>query len=316
MIRPAIILVSLGALCAACATPTTGVTPAPSSRLALRPLVAKAEGGLPGFFDCVRENEAVVISAHRGGAAPGYPENAIETFTNTTAQLPALLEIDIQRSSDGVLVLMHDETLDRTSTGEGPVAERSFAELQKLKLVDNDGKETAFSIPTLEDTLIWSEGRTLLALDRKDPISYEDIMRLVEKHGAFDRVIFATYSLDDAIKVAKLSPRAMIVTPVESLADLEILRAGGVSLDHVISWTGTEVPRPELYAALAGEGVESAFATLGWWTGSWDSRIRMLEDDTLYLKVTKGAHLIATDRHLEVARVLPGVKRVDRCSAR
>ena len=108
----------------------------------------------------------------------------------------------------------------------------------------------------------------------------------------------------------------MIVTPIESLEDLETLRTGGVDADHVISWTGTEIPRPALYETLAREGVESAFATLGWWTGSWDSRIRMLEDDTLYLKVTEGAHLIATDRHFEVAAVLPGVAKLPQCSAR
>ncbi|WP_165793737.1 glycerophosphodiester phosphodiesterase family protein [Hyphococcus luteus] len=313
--RSSLVLTLLGAFASACATQADApMETTPLNEIGA--LLAKEDGGMPAFFDCLRENHAVVISAHRGGPAAGYPENALETLARTASLMPALLEIDSQRSSDGVLVLMHDDTLDRTTTGEGPVAEKTFDELRALRLVDNDGEETAFQIPTLEEALDWSEGRAMLALDRKDPISYEDLIRIVEKHNAFGRVMFATYSLDDAIKVARLSPRAMIVTPVEGADDLDTLKAGGVALDHVISWTGTETPRPDLYADLAAQGVESAFATLGWWTGSWDSRIRMLEDDTLYLKVTRGAHLVATDRPLVVADVLPGFRRIGLCISR
>ena len=295
----------------ACATAPV----APPQEAPAAPLIASAQGGMPAFFDCLRETGAVLISAHRGGAAPGYPENAIETFEHTTARMQALLEVDILKSADGVLLLMHDDTLERTTTGRGPVTAQPFAALRALRLKDNDGVETAFRIPTLEEALLWSEGRALLALDRKDPVVYEEILTLVEKHDAFGRVLIATYSLEDAMKVAALAPAAMIVTPIESLEDLETLRAGGVDPAQVVSWTGTETPRPALYEALAGEGVESAFATLGWWTGSWDSRIRVLEDDTLYLKVTRGAHLIATDRHFEVGAVLPGVATLPQCSA-
>lgn len=174
------------------------------------PLITSEEGGMPAFFDCLRETGAVLISAHRGGAAPGYPENAIETFEHTTARMQALLEVDILKSADGVLLLMHDDTLDRTTTGRGAVAEQPFAALRALRLKDNDGVETAFRIPTLEETLRWSEGRALLALDRKDPVGYEEILALVEKYDAFGRVLIATYSLEDAMKVAALAPAASI----------------------------------------------------------------------------------------------------------
>ncbi len=300
---------------AACATAPLEQQGARERGALAPPLTASAKGGMPGFFDCLRETGAVLVSAHRGGAAPGYPENAIETFEHTTARMQALLEIDVLKSADGVLLLMHDETLDRTTTGRGPVTAQSFAALRSLRLKDNEGAETEFRIPTLEEALVWSEERAFLALDRKDPVTFDEILALVDKHDAFGRVVIATYSLDDAMNVAALAPAAMIVTPIESLEDLETLRAGGVDPAQVIAWTGTETPRPALYDALAGEGVESAFATLGWWTGSWDSRIRVLEDDTLYLKVTKGAHLVATDRHFEVAAVLPGVAKLPRCAA-
>ncbi|MEQ8178926.1 MAG: glycerophosphodiester phosphodiesterase family protein [Amphiplicatus sp.] len=277
------------------------------------PLAGKGDDALPVLFDCLREEDAVIVSAHRGGPAPGFPENAIATFENTLSQVPAVLEIDIMRSADGELVLMHDDTLDRTTTGEGPVSAQTLAALRRLHLVDNEGVTTKHRIPTLDMALKWGEGRAVFALDRKDPISYEDIIAAVERRGAFGRVMFATYSLDDAIRVAKAAPLAVIVTPLESEGDLETLRQAGVSLDRIIAWTGTETPRPDLYRALAEAGVESVFATLGGWTGSWDNRILVLGDDTLYRRITEGVQLVATDRPGDVVAALPRAARATAC---
>lgn len=304
------LIVLAGALAACASQPVSEVAAsAPRSF----PLVA-ANGDLPAFFDCVRENDAMIISAHRGGPVPGYPENAVETFDHTFSEVPALLEIDVQKSADGAFVLMHDDTLDRTTTGEGEARNLTLAELKALRLVDNDGQETGFRIPTLDEALSWGDGRTIFALDRKGDTTYQDLVSEAERAGALNRVIFATYSLDDAAAVAALSPDAMIVVPLEKPEDLDALRAKGVDLNHVISWGGTEVPMPDFYAQLAAAGVETAFAPLGWWTGSWDSRIRMLRDDTLYLRITKGVQLVATDRSRELSAVAPGVPKVRACT--
>ncbi|KCZ86521.1 glycerophosphodiester phosphodiesterase family protein [Hyphomonas jannaschiana] len=308
--------VSAAALLAGCATapPATADAPAAAEAISETFLLVADAGGMPVFFNCLRQQDAILISAHRGGPVPGYPENALETFQHTVSEIPALLEIDVQKSADGVMVLMHDDTLERTSTGEGEASHLTLAELQALTLKDNEGNATSFRIPTLDAVLDWSEGRAMFALDRKGTTTYEDLVNAVAEHDAFGRVMFATYSLDDAALVAGLSQKAMIVTPVEKLEDLQTLRVSGVNLANVLSWGGTEVPRPDFYAELEAKGVESAFATLGWWTGSWDSRIDMLNDDTLYRRITRGARLLATDRGREVAKVLPGLSAAKACT--
>ncbi|MBB4211501.1 glycerophosphoryl diester phosphodiesterase [Rhodothalassium salexigens DSM 2132] len=275
-------------------------------------LVAPPDTGLPGLFDRLHRQGAVLVCAHRGGAVPGYPENALETCRNTLARLPAMLEVDVTRSADGVLVLMHDDTLDRTTTGSGPVAERTFRELRRLHLVDNDGRATPYRIPTLDDLLDWSAGRTVLALDAKAPVTLADLVDAVAARDAFDRVLFATYDLDDTIAVARRAPPATIAAPIEDMAHLDALLTAGVAPHRLLAWTGTEIPRPGLYAALAERGVKSAFATLGMWTGSWDNRIRMLGDDRLYRRITHGVTLVATDRYEAVARALPAAARITR----
>src|SRR5690606_35917448 len=100
-----------------------------------------------------RPGAPVLVSAHRGGPRPGLPENALATFEYALNFAPALLETDVRRTADGTLVLLHDETLDRTTTGAGPVAARTLADLRTLYLLDPEGTATPHRIPTLAEAL-------------------------------------------------------------------------------------------------------------------------------------------------------------------
>ena len=102
-----------------------------------------------------------LVSAHRGGPYPGFPENAIETFENVLKYRPAIIELDVAMTQDSVLVLMHDDDLDRTTNGTGKVNEVTYDYIQTLFLEDNEGKLTEFKVPTLEEALIWSKGKAL-----------------------------------------------------------------------------------------------------------------------------------------------------------
>src|SRR5690606_29972854 len=88
------------------------------------------------------DNRYPLVSLHRGGPTSGYPENALETFAYNASLQPVIVECDVRLSKDSALVLMHDNTLSRTTTGRGSVNERTLAELKKLRLADNDQKRT------------------------------------------------------------------------------------------------------------------------------------------------------------------------------
>lgn len=96
----------------------------------------------------------IIISGHRGGMAPGFPENCIPSFENTLTILESFFEIDPRLTKDSVIVLFHDSTLDRSSTGKGKVKNYTYAELQELFLTDRDGNVTPYKIPTLEEAII------------------------------------------------------------------------------------------------------------------------------------------------------------------
>ena len=76
-----------------------------------------------------------------------------------------MIELDARPTSDGILVLMHDNTIDRTTNGSGAVGDYSYQQLQQLYLKDAAGNLTNERIPTLEDALKKGKGKVYFNLD-------------------------------------------------------------------------------------------------------------------------------------------------------
>ena len=117
---------------------------------------------------CYSPDRPIVVSGHRGGMVTGYPENCIESFEKTLSMMPSFFEIDPRLTKDSVIVLMHDATIDRTTDGTGRVSDYTYDELRRFRLRDREGNLTQFRIPTLEECIRWSRGKTVLNLDIKD----------------------------------------------------------------------------------------------------------------------------------------------------
>jgi glycerophosphoryl diester phosphodiesterase len=225
---------------------------------------AQAPADLPAFFDCLREAGAVAVSAHRGGPAPGFAENAIPTLENTLRRAPlSFLDVDVAETADGVLVLMHDDRIERTTTGAGAVRDLTMAQLLAFSLGDESGRAVDARAPTLREALEWAEGRAVLELDIKRGVAYEDVIAEVEAAGAMNRVIFITYSVEGAARLARLAPRGMIYTTIASARELDVLERRGVDLTRIVAWTGASAPGPSLVRALAERGVEARFGMFG-----------------------------------------------------
>ena len=221
-------------------------------------------GPLPEFFDCVRETGGLLIASHRAGPAPGYPENALETLQYATSQGMLIHEIDVAESRDGVLFLLHDRSLGRTTTGDGAVADTDWDTIQSLNLKDNSGEITAFTPPKLTDVLLWAKSAgTIVELDRKPTTSFRNIISQVRAAEAEDHVVLITYNDQQAIEVAGLAPDLMMTAGLDSREHQEELEAAGVNFDNVVAWLGTRNPNPRAFAAIGNRGIEAAFGTLG-----------------------------------------------------
>lgn len=98
------------------------------------------------------ENVRVLVAAHRGGADL-WPENSLQAFRGALALGVDYVQLDVHVSRDGEVVVIHDATLDRTTTGVGPVRDRSVTELRALRLKDSAGAVMNEGVPTLSEVL-------------------------------------------------------------------------------------------------------------------------------------------------------------------
>jgi glycerophosphoryl diester phosphodiesterase len=296
-VRAALFAAALCVLAACTSQAPTAATPAASGAQRVTP------DDLGAFFDCLREQDATVVAAHRGGPAPGYPENALPTFARTVEAVPALVEVDVALTRDGALVLMHDDTVDRTTTGQGRVRDLTLAEIQALRLRDERGTVTGARAPTLAEALDWAEGKTVLELDVKRGTPLARVVEAVRAAGAEERVVVIVYSLRDAISVHRLAPRLMLSVSIDDASDLDALAEAHVDLARVLAWTGTEEPNAALNAALRGRGIETLFGTLGG-SGSWDRRFAREGGAGYAAFAETGLQVIASDRPIEAHRAI------------
>lgn len=210
-----------------------------------------------------RTGAAILIGAHRGGPVPGLPENSLPAFENALNHAPALVETDVRRTADGVLVLMHDETLDRTTTGTGRVDERTLAEIRALRLVTAAGAVTSFRVPTLAEALAWAEGRTALLLDVKPDVPYEELVAAIRQADAADQVAVIVYSLDDHRRLYSLAPDLVVSSTAETPAAVDALLESSVDLTRTIAWTGVGPPDPVVVERLHAAGIRAQAGAYG-----------------------------------------------------
>src|SRR5690606_30763048 len=214
-------------------------------------------------FLTYNENSYPLVSAHRGGPSDGFPENAIPTFAEVASKMPAIIECDIAMTKDSVLVLIHDETLDRTTTGKGKLSRKTFEELKELKLKDNNGVVTNYRIPTLEDALQWGIGRVIYTLDVKKSVPYEKVIELIRKTKAEANSIIITYSVNQAEVVNRLAPDLMISATIKNTDDLNRLSEMSIPDTRLIAFVGTREPDTALYTLLRQHGIKSILGTIG-----------------------------------------------------
>jgi glycerophosphoryl diester phosphodiesterase len=251
-----------------------------------------------GFLSCL-EGRAAVVSAHRGGPAPGYPENAIETFEHTLSQIPALIETDVRETSDGVLVLMHDETVDRTTNGSGPLAEMTLDEVKALRLIDEAGNVTSFQVPTLMEALEAMRGKTVLQLDVKRGVGLSKVARAIKAAGAEGHAALITYSDNGAVIAASAGERISVIAGAQNVAEVDALIGRGVSNEQLIIWSGVLQRRyPGFWASLG----ERDLATSGGALGRMDSQSEAGAKGIYAELEAAGLDIIATDRPVIAAR--------------
>ncbi len=144
----------------------------------------------------IRNNNKIMVCAHRGNHL-NAPENSLKSITDAINSGIGMVELDVRKTSDGVLVLMHDATIDRTTNGSGTVSNLSLNELQQFKLKKKDGTITDEKIPTLAEVLELARGKIYIDLDIDRRSDFSDVYPLVNLSEMLNQVMFYSSELSE-----------------------------------------------------------------------------------------------------------------------
>jgi glycerophosphoryl diester phosphodiesterase len=248
--------------------------------------------------------QEVLVVAHRGDWR-NFPENSIEAIESAIKMGVDIVELDIQKTRDGKLILMHDATLDRTTTGKGKVEEWTLDSIKMLKLKNGCAIKTKHEVPTLEEALIHAKGKILINLDKADRY-FNEVYLLLVKTGTTRQIIMKGGKAPEEVKKQFGSYlNEVIYMPIVNLDHPKaieniktfMLEMNPVAFELLYKSKDSQVPA-QIKQLLAGK-------SLIWYNTLWDTMAGGHDDDMAlenpdgaygYLIKELGARIIQTDR--------------------
>jgi len=188
--------------------------------------------------------------AHRGGIARGVPENTLAALRHALALGARGVELDVRRSADGALVVMHDDTVQRTTNGRGPVARLTLAQLRALDAGNGE------RVPTFAEALalLAREGAAVLADVKTRDVSLAELVRVADEHSASDALILGLRDLDALREAHALMPRPHTLAFPKEARDAEpFARAGAAIVRLEPAWLRRDAQLARRVRALGAE---------------------------------------------------------------
>lgn len=251
-----------------------------------------------------RDTSSVLVASHRGDWR-NFCENSLEAIDNAVKMGVDIVEVDVQRTKDGQLILMHDAKLDRTTTGKGYIKDTTLAYIRTLHLKNGCNIKTIHRVPTLEEALVHAKGKVMLNLDKADRY-FDQIYALMEKTGTTKQIIMkGKKSAEEVRRQYGRYLQDVIYMPVVDLdktdaveeIDRFVTGLHPVAFELLYKSDSNPIP-PTLPKRMGGKA-------LIWYNALWDTLAGGHDDDMAlenpdrgygYLIDTLGAHIIQTDR--------------------
>ena len=267
-----------------------------------KPTPTRAERIREQLLTC--DESSVIVVAHRADWR-NFPENSLEAIQSAIEMGVDMLEIDVQRTKDGVLILMHDHNLDRTTIGSGNIADTNWEDIAKLNLKDHQGNVTTYKVPKLEDALLMCKDRIMINLDKADRY-FDEVFAMLERTGTTNLIVMKGGQPANEVKekFGKYLEK-VIYMPVVNIDKPESEQAIYDFLNDLkplafeLCWNNPESQVPaKMEKALKGR-------SLIWYNTLWDWLCAGHNDDKAvddpdgtwgYMIDTLGARILQTDR--------------------
>lgn len=167
----------------------------------------KVDEILEKFHDA--NSEYVMVAAHRA-AHNGFPENSLPAIKKAIDLGVDIVELDVKTSKDGIPVLMHDGTIDRTTNGSGKLEEFTLLELKSFRLKKRDGTLTEEKIPTFEEALNLIYGDIMVDVDLKTGL-VTPIVDVVKKTNTQKQVFYFDSDYNVLNEIRELDESSLIM---------------------------------------------------------------------------------------------------------
>lgn len=257
------------------------------------------------------KSKYVVVIAHRSDWRH-YPENSLAAMEGAIVMGVDMVEIDVQRTKDGVLVCCHDKTVDRTTTGTGKISELTADYISTLKLKTKEGV-TEYGMPTLAQALDLCRDRVLINID-KGMNYYDQIQQMLSERNMVEQVVIKSSKKPATVaKYLDKHSQNMLYMPIinynakswERHSPLfeSYLASDIPSIAYEICWNGTLKGERKVFNRVIKSGAKLWVNTL------WDSLCGGKEhsfadehalngnEDKIYGKLLKyGVTMIQTDQ--------------------
>lgn len=259
------------------------------------------------------KSTSVMVVSHRADWR-NAPENSLQAIQNCIDMSIDMVEIDLKKTKDGHLILMHDKTIDRTTTGKGKPQEYTLEEIRQFRLRNGASHKTSHVVPTLEEAMTLCKGKILVNID-KGYDYFQEASEILERTGTTEQcVIKSDFPYDkvvgehrDVLDKIFFMPVVVLDKPgAEKMIDDYIERLKPVAFELVFSHDGEGVRK--LIAKVRNSGSKIFINSL--WSelcGGHDDD-RAVEqgqvDESWGWIVNQGARLIQTDRPVLLLRYL------------
>ena len=210
--------------------------------------------------------------AHRG-ASGTFPENTLSAFRAAIDAGADMCELDVQLSRDGAVVVIHDETVERTTDGSGEVAELTLAELQRLDAGAKfkSGALKGDRIPTLDEVFAVTSGKCGLNIELKAGGLEHQVAQLMQSRNAMGDCIVSSFEWEYLKKIQQINFNIRIglladEKPVDLMMNAVAMRA------HAIN------PRWDMVTADLCKAAHERGLMVYTWTVDADARMRALAE--------------------------------------
>jgi glycerophosphoryl diester phosphodiesterase len=219
-------------------------------------------------------HEGVLVMAHRGGRGL-WPENTLYAFQRAWDLGVDVLEMDVHSTSNGALVIMHDDTVDRTTDGSGPIHGYTLAELKELdagyRWTADDGatfpyRGQGITVPTLEEVFqALPDAPMNIEIKQVQPSIVAPLCELVRAYGMAERVLVASFDQETIRAFRRACPEVASTAGEDEVRVLYVLSRAWLGRIYSAPAEAAQVPEysgdlhvvtPRFLSAAHGRGME------------------------------------------------------------